>query len=205
MDHIWLSKLFKEWIICSLDTWLASLALENMCGCNIQSQSLGLTWSVTVTPECGAITHKLCCAPLHIVCGKALTPYKTKSNVNKVSKFFINESKCEYLPLSHWRREQFPQSGTTNLVVADFYMLLHHDPCDRLGQRGRGEGAVVRPVIISVGGQQAGGVKLGELHHTALRGPQEGKAHTLEIKRCTSLKTFEEETWVDQDLTAVFP
>lgn len=42
--------------------------------------------------------------------------------------------------------------GGTYLVVADFYVLLHHDPCDRLSQGGRGEGAVVRPVIISVGG-----------------------------------------------------
>lgn len=59
--------------------------------------------------------------------------------------------------------------GGTNLVVADFYMLLHHDPCDRLSQGGRGQGAVVRPVIIRVGGKQAGGVKLGELNHAALR------------------------------------
>lgn len=56
----------------------------------------------------------------------------------------------------------------TNLVVADFYMLLHHDPCDRLGQGGRGQGAVVRPVVVGVGRQQAGGVKLGELNHAAL-------------------------------------
>lgn len=60
--------------------------------------------------------------------------------------------------------------------MADFYMLLHHDPRDRLGQRGRCQGAVVRPVVIGVGGQQAGGVKLGELHHAAL--PPRGEKNT---------------------------
>lgn len=40
----------------------------------------------------------------------------------------------------------------THLVVADFYVLLHNDPGDGLRQRGGCQRAVVRPVVISVGG-----------------------------------------------------
>jgi len=56
----------------------------------------------------------------------------------------------------------------THLVVADFDVLLHDDPGDGLGQRGRGQRAVVGPVVIGVGGQQAGGVEPGELHDAVL-------------------------------------
>lgn len=40
----------------------------------------------------------------------------------------------------------------TYLVVADFYVLLHDNPGDGLCQRGRCQRAVVRPVVVSVGG-----------------------------------------------------
>lgn len=40
----------------------------------------------------------------------------------------------------------------TNLVMADFYVLLHNDPGDGLRQWGCCQGAVVRPVVISIGG-----------------------------------------------------
>lgn len=53
--------------------------------------------------------------------------------------------------------------------MADFYVLLHDDPGDRLRQRGRCERAVVRPVVVGVGGQQTGGVKPRKLYHAALK------------------------------------
>lgn len=39
----------------------------------------------------------------------------------------------------------------THLVMADFDVLFHNDPADGLGQRGRRQGAVVGPVVLSVG------------------------------------------------------
>lgn len=34
--------------------------------------------------------------------------------------------------------------------MADFDVLLHNDPADRLGQRGGRQGAVVGPVVFGV-------------------------------------------------------
>lgn len=57
----------------------------------------------------------------------------------------------------------------TYLVMADFNMLLHNDPGDGLCERGRGQRAVVRPVVIDVGGKQTSWIKAGELHHAVLK------------------------------------
>lgn len=40
----------------------------------------------------------------------------------------------------------------TDLVMADFDVLFHNDPGDRLCQGRCGQRAVVRPVVIGVGG-----------------------------------------------------
>lgn len=61
-------------------------------------------------------------------------------------------------------------------------MLLHNDPGDRLGQRGGGQRAVVRPVVLSVGREETGGVEPGELHHAALHTGQTGQEFTKSEK-----------------------
>lgn len=40
----------------------------------------------------------------------------------------------------------------TDLIMADFDVLLHNNPGDRLSQGGRCQRAVVRPVVVGVGG-----------------------------------------------------
>lgn len=57
--------------------------------------------------------------------------------------------------------------------MADFNVLLHDDPGDGLRQRGRGQGAVVRPVVVGVCGQQTGGVETVKLHHAVLQGEED--------------------------------
>lgn len=49
-------------------------------------------------------------------------------------------------------------TGSAHLVLSHLNGLLIDDPGDGLGERGRGQGARVRPVI-SAGGQQAGGLE----------------------------------------------
>lgn len=70
----------------------------------------------------------------------------------------------------------------THLVVADFDVLLHDDPGDRLGQRGGGQRAVVRPVVLRVGRKEAGGVEPGKLHHAALHTGRTGQEFTSSKK-----------------------
>lgn len=65
----------------------------------------------------------------------------------------------------------------TYLVMADFYVLLHDDPGDRLCQRGCCQRPMVRPVVISVTRQQTGRVEPGELYHTALQTTTERHMH----------------------------
>lgn len=62
--------------------------------------------------------------------------------------------------------------------MADFDVLLHNDPGDRLGQRGGGQGAVVRPVVLSLGREETGGVEPGKLHHAALHTGHTGQEFT---------------------------
>lgn len=53
--------------------------------------------------------------------------------------------------------------------MADFYVLFHDNPSDSLREGRCGQRAVVRPVIVSVGGKQTSWVELVKLHHTALK------------------------------------
>lgn len=66
---------------------------------------------------------------------------------------------------------------STHLVVADFDGLLHDDPGDGLCQRGRGQRAVVRPVVVGVGGQQAARVETVKLDYAVLQGGGRNAQH----------------------------
>lgn len=66
--------------------------------------------------------------------------------------------------------------------MADFDVLFHYDPGDRLGQRGGGQRAVVRPVVLRVGRKEAGGVEPGKLHHAALHTGRTGQEFTSSKK-----------------------
>lgn len=52
--------------------------------------------------------------------------------------------------LLSWGEEKAPEDR--QLIMADFYVLLHNNPGDRLCQRGCCQRAVVRPIVISLGG-----------------------------------------------------
>lgn len=63
--------------------------------------------------------------------------------------------------------------------MADFYVLFHNHPGNRLCQRRRGQRAVVRPVVICVGGQQAARVEPVKLYYTVL---QKTKETNIQLK-----------------------
>lgn len=54
------------------------------------------------------------------------------------------------------------------LIVTDFNVLFHHNPCHCLSKRRSGQGTCVCPIVIDVLRKETCRVEFGELYHTIL-------------------------------------
>lgn len=87
--------------------------------------------------------------------------------------------------------------------MADFDVLLHDDPGDGFCQRGRGQRAVVRPVVLGVSGQQAAGVEAGKLDYAVLQGAATHSMKQTWSKNCLHQQTNLQNVKLTTDLIKI--